>query len=254
MRKIGVYKITCSGDGKIYIGSSNDVRQRITTHFRDLLKQKHNNSYLQNAYNLYGKDSLSFEIIEICDISVLRQREQFWIDKTECYNRNIGFNNCKGSNGPIGYQHTEEAKRKISLKNKGNKCSEETKIKIRLAALGRKHSEESKKKMSLGRMGNKNPCFGSNEDPTSRAKRMTGVLATPAWNKGLTKNTDSRIKSTNGYDKKCRLTNVETGEKWEANSLTELASIGPFKIMTLYKLRKGIAGQETMKKFKIEIL
>lgn len=52
-----------------------------------------------------------------------------------------------------GWKHSEETKRKLSLKNKGKKVSAETRKKLSLALKGRKILEESRKKMSISRMG-----------------------------------------------------------------------------------------------------
>jgi len=48
-----------------------------------------------------------------------------------------------------GFKHTEETKRKISLKNKGRKLTEEHKTKLRLVNLNKKCSNKTKKKISL---------------------------------------------------------------------------------------------------------
>lgn len=60
----GIYKITCSGNNKFYIGSSVNIKNRFNTHLYDLRLNKHHSRYLQNCYNKYGKESLVFEVIE----------------------------------------------------------------------------------------------------------------------------------------------------------------------------------------------
>jgi group I intron endonuclease len=68
MNKIcGVYKITNMINGKIYIGSSNNIYNRWSQHKASLNAKTHNNIHLQNAWNLYGSQNFKFEIIENCD-------------------------------------------------------------------------------------------------------------------------------------------------------------------------------------------
>ena len=59
-----------------------------------------------------------------------------------------------GGEGVSGIKLSEEAKRKISEKNKGKKLSDETKRKMSKSFKGRKLSEETRKKMSESKKGN----------------------------------------------------------------------------------------------------
>lgn len=88
----GIYKIVCYNN-KFYIGSSINIDKRIKDHIRSLNKNKHHNSHLQRAWNEYGENNFKFEVIEtIHDISRLLIREKWWMDDTNCCNREIGFN------------------------------------------------------------------------------------------------------------------------------------------------------------------
>lgn len=90
---IGIYKITCLSTGKFYIGSSKNINTRWNGHVSDLNKNIHSNGHLQNAWNKHEKDNFKFEIIEEVEtIEILEEREQWWLDETQCYKRNIGFN------------------------------------------------------------------------------------------------------------------------------------------------------------------
>lgn len=64
----GIYQIRNKVNGKVYIGSSVRVEQRISTHKRHLLLNKHSNQKLQLAYNKYGIDNFEYSVLEyICD-------------------------------------------------------------------------------------------------------------------------------------------------------------------------------------------
>lgn len=109
----GVYKITCVPTNKIYIGSSKDIRTRWSRHKRDLHTQKHSNTYLQLAYNKYGKDNFLWEIIEECCSAQVTEREQHYLDLLLPFG-NKGFNlSVAAANPMLGRKHSEETKAKI---------------------------------------------------------------------------------------------------------------------------------------------
>lgn len=112
----GIYKITCKGNGKIYIGSAVNFCMRWSCHYDNLKKNKHENDYMQNAWNKYGKDSFLFEIVEFVDEhELLIKREQYWLDKTKCYNREIGFNILKFAGSALGNKLKQSTKDKLKL-------------------------------------------------------------------------------------------------------------------------------------------
>lgn len=245
----GIYKIKCLKNGKIYIGSSFNIIKRINNHFKKLKNNTHINKHLQASYNAYGKDSFVWEILERCDIEFLLYREQFWMDETKCYDRTIGFNNCIKSDRPLGYKHTEEAKRKMSQLKSGKKLSQEHINKISKANAGRKRTEHSRRKISESKSGEKNPMFGKKEDENHKAERMKNFLATPRWNKGLTKEDDERILKLASWKGKttvnalkCQLINKKTGEIWLADSLRKLANNCPLSLATINRLKNGTCG------------
>lgn len=61
---IGIYSITNSVNGKIYIGYASNIRSRWSYHKNRLDRNTHDNAYLQNAWDKYGKDAFSFSVIE----------------------------------------------------------------------------------------------------------------------------------------------------------------------------------------------
>lgn len=77
---IGIYKITCIDNNKVYIGSSSNIKLRWYRH-KSNLKNNRSNPNLQQSYNKYGINSLTFEIIEECTVTDLIEREQFYATK-----------------------------------------------------------------------------------------------------------------------------------------------------------------------------
>ena len=110
----GVYKIENIVNGKCYIGSSCNIEHRWAGHRYGLRKNNHGNSYLQRAWNKYGESNFIFKIIEMCDSSLLQDREQYWIDYYNSASRDNGYNLCPKAYTKNGYKLSDETKKKMS--------------------------------------------------------------------------------------------------------------------------------------------
>lgn len=120
--KPGIYKITNTINNKLYIGCASNIRTRVNGHLYDLRKGIHSNTYLQKAWNKYGKENFIFEMIEKCDITDLHAKEHYWVNEFNCLDRSIGYN-LKPTD-PNGCSiHSEETKEKLRQANKGKKPS-----------------------------------------------------------------------------------------------------------------------------------
>lgn len=76
----GIYRILCAGNGKFYAGSSQELSRRKVYHWNRLRANSHPNPHLQSAYNLYGEESFTFEIVKTCPMDALLAEEQAEID------------------------------------------------------------------------------------------------------------------------------------------------------------------------------
>ena len=96
-----IYKIENLQNGKKYIGLTNNIERRRSRHFTDLKCQRHDNSFLQKEYDIFGKENFSFEMIYSgdCAPEEISQKEIEFIEKYDSYYN--GYNQNKGGNfGP----------------------------------------------------------------------------------------------------------------------------------------------------------
>ncbi len=147
----GIYCIKNTINDEFYIGSSYHIYKRRNRHFSELKNNKHKNYKLQMLYNLYGKESFIFSIIEVVKVKEnLVEREQYYINflKPE-----ININLI--ANSSLGVKRSDETKEKIRQANLGLKHPE-WRNRIKSEAQGgdnhwtkkKKFSHESKNKMS----------------------------------------------------------------------------------------------------------
>ena len=148
-----IYKATNKINGNSYIGyATNGLKERKKVHY-----SSKDNTYFHKALKKYGKENFNWIIVEhkIPDFEILKELEIYWIRE---FNTKVpnGYNLTDGGDGPNGYKHTEEARRKLSDVNKGKEFSEETRRKLSEANKGKKHgpiSEETKRKLSEAHKG-----------------------------------------------------------------------------------------------------
>ncbi|SRR6266568_437934 len=148
----GIYKITCTANKKIYIGSAVNLQQRKKGHFSCLRRNEHVNKHLQNAWNKYGEQTFIFEVLEYVLPMSLTAREQYWFKKLKPFDRK-GFNIAREAGSTLGYKYAPETIEKM----RGMKRSPEARVNISRAALGRKRSAESIEKSRQGNLGKKQP-------------------------------------------------------------------------------------------------
>ena len=89
---IGIYCIKNKINGKVYIGSSNNIERRFKRHKTELNTKRHSNKYLEKAYNKYGEENFEFIILELCNEEKLIQKEICYISKYDSLNILKGYN------------------------------------------------------------------------------------------------------------------------------------------------------------------
>lgn len=181
----GVYQIKNNVNGHVYIGSSVDIRRRLGFHRSTLIRGKHHSIALQRAWDKYGEENFSSEILLICEKDSVLEHEQWFLDYLTPQ-----YNVAKNASAPLlGRKHSKETRRKISeaIKGrcvswnkgtnmsgmKGKKQTPEHTAKIVAALKGRTFSEEHKRKLSENHAdvkGANSPSYGKKHTEESKQK------------------------------------------------------------------------------------
>lgn len=111
-----IYKITNLINNKVYIGqTSRTIQERWEQHIRDSQKLKYS---LYLAINKYGINNFVIEQIEECPISLLNEKEIYWIKYYNSYKE--GYNENLGGGGNQKYNQNDI----INLWESGHSCKE----------------------------------------------------------------------------------------------------------------------------------
>jgi group I intron endonuclease len=184
----GVYCIKNKTNGMIYIGSTKNMKRRISQHLYCLSTGRRSNSLLTHDFAIFGADSFDFLILRrVDDVDGLREAEQEFIDNTPV---DLRYNHLPSVSGRGGWRkrpayigeavaaanrnrvwtdemrtrHSEllkcittdeqrERARRLGKSMAGKKVSDETKDKLKKINTGKRHSDDAKRKMSDAHKG-----------------------------------------------------------------------------------------------------
>lgn len=145
----GIYKIENLVNGKVYIGSALNLKERYRLHVLGLIQGHHHNIHLQRAWNKYGGENFIFSVIETVNYpDELIKREQLWMNY---YNvRDNGYNFCPIAGSSLGVVRSERTRERMSVAKSGKNHPN----------YGKRLPKETRKRMSEAKMGDKNPAYG----------------------------------------------------------------------------------------------
>jgi len=99
---MGVYKISNTKNGKIFLGSSPNLKNRWLVISKQLEMGMHVNSQLQEDWNELGAEAFTYEVLEkkatdkVADVAwEVKQMEKEWLVKLQPYG-DRGYNRFKG--------------------------------------------------------------------------------------------------------------------------------------------------------------
>jgi group I intron endonuclease len=209
---IGVYKITCLSSGKYYIGYSKEIEKRFHTHKMLLRASRHFNILLQRAYDKYGCDDFTFEILHTCNtIDDAKGLELQYLDEINIRPLlyNIHYNNSGGDTLTNHPNRTEiiEKRTQTNAVRFNNMTMEERhqkygqKIGEKNGMYGRTHTDEVKKRLSEMHKGN-TYCKGKKASDETRHKMSIVASqrigdANPFFGKHHSEETKQKLREAN---------------------------------------------------------
>jgi group I intron endonuclease len=140
--KSGIYMWTNKINDKRYIGSSENLSNRLKFYYLNLAMKnylKNSQSNIYNALLKYGHENFSLTIVEYCDKEKCIERENYYLKAF-----NPEYNISKEAGAPMsGRNHSDESKKIMSDNNKGENNP----------MFGQNHSDETRKKISEANKG-----------------------------------------------------------------------------------------------------
>lgn len=155
-----IYKIINTVNGKFYVGSTTNTRERFRTHRSRLRRGKHHAKHLQAAWNKYGEEAFIFHVIEtIPEGQSLHAAEDCWlaehVGKDHCYNKSKYSDApmrgvAKADHPNFGRPKTEEERQAISNTLKEFYAKDITNH----PRFGKRHTEEAKERIRQKKLAN----------------------------------------------------------------------------------------------------
>lgn len=236
--RTGIYRWEHIESGKSYIGSSKNLSLRFKQYFNyNHISHPKRNLRIYKALLKYGYSGFKLEILEYCDVSLLLQREQYYFDAL-----NPEYNILKVAGSPLGYRHSEAAKKLIGLSAKGREVSELTRNLNRKALYGKNLDKEHIEKIRKGNTFSKSIFITNNDTGDSlEFSSMTEAGSYLGLSRVSVRNYILKDKPFKGYSIKdlsltegihnvnktlpqsILLINNETGDKKELPSINEAA-------------------------------
>ena len=145
-----VYKLTCTTNGKIYIGASQDPKNRLYQHRSDA--RRGSQTYLHKAMRKHGVDNFKMEVIyEAATEQEMFDAEIRLIKEHDSQHRVVGYNITSGGEG-ASHPTSETTKKtlsEIATATWASKSEEEMEaFRIKMQSVGADISEETRQKRS----------------------------------------------------------------------------------------------------------
>ena len=112
----GIYGIRSLDTGKIYVGRTRCMFQRCKQYVNAFRSdsEKHLNDHIRNSVNAYGIERFEMFPLEFCEQDVIKDRENYWMDKLQSCERETGFNLRRDTDG--GFVTSASTSAKISAR------------------------------------------------------------------------------------------------------------------------------------------
>lgn len=110
-KRSGIYKITNKLNGKVYIGKTKHFQKRYVSYKGAYKKEdtRKINQYFLNSIKKNGPENFTFEVVEICHLDCLAERELHWMIEYRSTEGEFGYNlRMDSSTGMITHPSTSK--------------------------------------------------------------------------------------------------------------------------------------------------
>lgn len=194
--KSGIYMWNNLLTGKIYVGSAQNIKRRLTSYYTISFLEQETSMYICRSLLKHGYSSFGLSILEYCSVENLVQREQYYIDTLK-----PGYNICKTAGSTLGKAHSEDTKGRISVSKKGTYQGENNSF------FGGVHSEESRKRMSEIKLG------------TTLSDIIKAKISASKRGKKFTEEHTANLSASQPSSKKISVLDIETDIETTYNSI-----------------------------------
>ena len=91
-KKFTIYAIRCKKNGKLYIGRTTRLDNRIKSHFCELKTERHNNKLLVEDYKRFGRENFEVYVLEENVPYSKRGKEYEYMRKYNSFDKEFGYN------------------------------------------------------------------------------------------------------------------------------------------------------------------
>lgn len=200
MRDQVIYKIINTTNGKFYVGSTTNTRERFRTHRNKLRRNKHHCPHLQAAWNKYGEDAFLFRVVEtVPQGQDLQEAEDRWLSehvgKEYCYNAGLRsgapWRGVKTEDHPsYGRTVSPDERTRISAGLKATYAADPASH----PRLGKEHTDEVKEQIRQKKLANPTRAWlGIPRDEATKAKISATQKGRPNPRKGQKMSEQGRL-------------------------------------------------------------
>lgn len=181
----GIYVIRRVGSDECYVGQSVNIEQRWSDHRKELKRNRHRNSRMQNVFNKHGEGIFVIAILQTgfdpADKTEITASEQFWMDSLKpCYNV------APAAGSQFGFKHSLETVAAASERMKVFHQEHPEAAQEHSERMKKFYAENPDVRETLGnaRRGKPGTNLGKTFSPETCAKISAAKKGAPSPNKG----------------------------------------------------------------------
>lgn len=87
-----LYALRCKDNGRLYIGRTSNLNNRVVVHFQELKSGRHTNKLMLEDFRKYGRDNFEVYVLEENIPYSERRKEYEYMRKYNSFDEKYGYN------------------------------------------------------------------------------------------------------------------------------------------------------------------